>query len=103
MATKLVSSAITVTTAGTRVRCAAASTKVRDVWVQPDDANTGRTFLGGSTVAAALGIVLEVAASGLYPRQWEWHAHGAGDYLDLYELWVDSAVNGEKVQILYRV
>lgn len=86
-----------VTTAGTRVKLTAASNKVRKVKIKALKANTDAIYLGGATVDAATGYQLnagdEIEVLDLFWRE--------GDIIDLTSLYIDSAVNGEGVSIVY--
>jgi high-affinity K+ transport system ATPase subunit B len=86
-----------VAVAGARVKLTAASTKVRKVKIKALKANTGAIYLGDVTVTAANGYQLnsgdEIEVMDLFWRD--------GDIIDLTALYIDSAVNGEGVSIVY--
>jgi len=97
--------AVTVTTAGTRVRLTAGqSDPTADIltpWIylQAAEANTGVIYVGLSTVAstayiAALGAgeAIQISAGQVRGSQ--------GEY-SLNDFYVDSSVNGEKVYVTY--
>jgi len=81
--------AVTVTTAGTRVSLSATSIRAAVVFVQAKAANTKAIFVGGSTIAAGRGVLVEAYGSITFPP--------IGDRLayDLSEIYVDATVNGE--------
>lgn len=79
----------TVTTAGTRVRLHATSLRCRKVQVYAQAANTGQIYVGGSDVASTTHTGLDAAESVTLETE--------RNFLDLYDLWLDSSVNGEKV------
>ncbi len=80
----------TVTTAGTRVQLNAASIPSQLVHVVADKDNTGKIYLGYSTVSNDMfDFVLDA---------------GDGEYIltdDLNKIWIDSEVNGESVYYTY--
>lgn len=86
-----------VTTAGTRVKLTAASTKIRKVKIKALKANTKAIFLGSVTVTAANGYQLnagdEIEILDLFWRD--------GDIIDLTSLYIDSEINGEGVSVVY--
>jgi len=86
-----------VTTAGTRVRLVAASTKVRKVKIKALVGNTGVMYIGDSTVASTNGFQLAAGAE-IFLNDLFWNEY---DIVDLYELYLDSAVNGEGVSVIY--
>jgi hypothetical protein len=86
-----------VTTAGTRVALSATSKKVKKLKIRALAANTGVMYLGDVTVAAANGYQLPAAAEislvDLFSKD--------GDVVDLAAVYIDSAVNGEGVSLVY--
>jgi hypothetical protein len=108
MAVTPVNTTITVTTAGTRVRLTSdTNIKPSAVYFEADDGNTGYIFVGTVAVAstiymAKLGVVSSVG------QGFSLTAPGAGggfkaggQGIQLSDLYVDSTVNGEKVQVTY--
>jgi hypothetical protein len=84
----------TVTTAGTAERLVSSSTKARKVTIMAELDNTDYVCVGGSTVVAALGTRRGIPLSA-----------GSSVTLDvenLYDIYVDAAVNGEGVTFLYQ-
>ncbi len=87
-------------TAGTRVQCNGGTSRLATmVILQALTGNTGNVFIGDSTVAAAVGMQLAPGQSlTLAPDQ------NLGDedkvYLDLADLWFDTATNANKVNVL---
>ena len=82
-----------VTTAGSAVQLSSTSVTCRKVWIQASSANTGVIVVGGSTVVAA-----EATRRGraLWPTQGDWF-----NVNNLNLLYIDSTVNGEKVNFYY--
>lgn len=80
----------TVTTAGTQVRLVAASQVVNGpVAIKALSSNTGQMYVGGSDVSSTIGFELDAEEVIIF------------DFVgDLYEIWIDSAVNGEGVSWL---
>jgi hypothetical protein len=84
----------TVTTAGTRERLVAASTTCKYVIITALSSNTGRVMIGGSTVVAAVGAT----SRGVPLNAGEKFGLPADD---LYDIYIDSTVNGEGVMFVY--
>lgn len=87
----------TVTTAGTAVPLASSSTMVVSATIQALATNTGTVCIGGSTVLAASKNGTCLTAGQAMPL----YAVGISRTHDLAAFYVDSAVNGEGVGILY--
>lgn len=83
-----------VTTAGTREPLVGSSTIVQKVLIQAKKTNTGDIYFGGSTVAAANGVVLTAGESLSLEANED-------EKLDLNEHYLDSEVNGEGVTFSY--
>ena len=83
----------TVTTAGTRVQLSSTSIPCKRVFVQANSANTGVIAVGGITVVAAEATRRGLA---LFPTQGDWF-----NVSDVSYLYIDSTVNGEKVNYYY--
>jgi hypothetical protein len=96
---KVKSIAAAVTTAGTQVALAAAGTMARSCSIQANSSNTGNIFVGGDDVNSTNGVVLEPGqAIELEPPT---DAGGMHMDMDLGEIYIDSAVNGEAVRVIY--
>lgn len=83
----------TVTTAGTRERLVASSTPAIQVIITAEEDNTGRVVVGGGNVVAALGSRRGIPL-------------GPGDGItldmpDLYNIYLDTTVDGDGVTFLY--
>lgn len=85
----------TVTAAGTRERLATERTPAAWILFQPLDANQAAVFIGGSTVSATVGNILDTGGSITFPP--------IGDIMmyDLHEIWIDASTNGEGAQFNY--
>ena len=98
-----VNAALTVTTAGTRVQATATTTIVpSSVYFEALGTNTGYIYVGVVTVSATVYITRLSAGQGFYIN-----ADGANGRIgltgiQLSSLYVDSSVNGEKVQMTYQ-
>ena len=89
---------VVVTTKGTAVQVSSTITDARDVIIQPKSGNTGYMYVGGPTdVTAATGIRMANTDVSISFTGSEVH-----DYIDLTQLYIDSAVNGEGVNVLWR-
>lgn len=108
MAVTPVNATVTVTTAGTRVQVnSSTAIKPASIYFEALGSNTGYIYIGLSDVSstkyiAKLGVTSSVGqgfsltaagAGGLYK--------GGGQGIQLSDLYVDSSVNGEKVQVTY--
>jgi len=83
----------TVTSAGTQVALAS-STKVSSLVMKAMETNTGLIFLGDSTVSSSTGGLTASQAI-------SWESDNNRGLLDLADIYVDSAVSGEGVDIWY--
>jgi hypothetical protein len=87
----------TVTTAGTRVKLSATSKLVKKLKVKALVGNAGVIYIGDVTVAAANGYQLaagaEISLVDLFYKD--------GDVVDLTNIYIDSAVNGDGVSLVY--
>lgn len=92
-----VSIAKAVTTAGTRVPLSATSLMVTRFTVQALFGNTGRIYVGGSTVASTNGISLDAKQMLAVDPQ----KKGPSEKTDLANWYIDSSVNLEGVSIMY--
>jgi hypothetical protein len=88
---------VIVTTAGTRVPLNATKKYVNKLWVKALSTNTGLVFLGdvsvSSTICFQLSAKEEIDLSTIYAKD--------NFVIDLNEIYIDSAVNGEGVSIAY--
>jgi hypothetical protein len=104
MAITPVHSTLTVTTAGTEVQVTT-DTDIRptSVYFEALGSNTGYIYVGLSTVSSTVYIARLSAGEGFTLQSdgagGNFRAGGQG--LQLSSLWVDSSVNGEKVQMTY--
>lgn len=91
-------SVVTVATAGTAVALDSSPIASSSIVVQSDPTNTGRMYVGDSTVDSTNGVVLEPGQTFEFEGD---DRRGGGDEYRLDEIFVDAAVNGEKVRVLY--
>ena len=97
MAFKLLSK--TVTTAGTRVPLSTTSLVVAQAYVEAKVANTGLIYVGDVAVTSTLCKRLEIPVSGeMLPSV---SLAPTADLLDLKDIYIDSSVNAEGVNVLY--
>jgi hypothetical protein len=86
---------VTVATAGTEQRIAASSVEnVVAVYLSVPAANNGVIIAGDSSVAATVGRIIEKSTTFeiVAPQ---------GHYIDIYNIWVDAATSGDKVNVSY--
>lgn len=83
-----------VTTAGTRERMSLTSVQCKKVTIMALITNTDYVVIGGSTVVAAAGTRTGIPLSAGASIQLE--------VQDLYDIYIDSVVNGEGVSYLYQ-
>ncbi len=88
-------SAVTVTTAGTRVVLSATTLWCNSIIVQADTANTGYVYIGDSSVASTNGIALAAGESYSITIS----VNGRNDEIDLGLLYADTSVNSNKVRV----
>lgn len=81
--------------AGIAERLTSSSFPARWVDVQAKFDNTNNVFIGGSTIDSMSGIALTPGATITIGNLQQWFN------IDLHELWVDVAVNGEGVTFNY--
>ena len=94
-----VNSTVTVTTAGTRTQVLSASTQVISVYIEANRSNTEVMYVGVSDVSSTKYIAALGAGQGFGIST---DARGRlGGELQINTLYVDSSVNGEKVQVTY--
>lgn len=85
----------TVTTSGTEVRASSADlSNVVKLFITCPESNTGNIFVGDASVATTRGVevikgtTLEIEAPN-------------GNFIDVYNIWVDAATNGDKYNVSY--
>lgn len=94
-----VNSTVTVTTAGTRVQTSASSALVVSIYFEALGTNTGYIYVGGDDVSATKYITRLSAGAGFGIST---DAQGKiGGELQISKFYVDSSVNGDKVQVTY--
>ncbi len=91
---------ITVAAAGTPEQLSATELKVSQLVLQADPANGGNLYIGDINVAAAQCIVLE-PGQGLALGTEDSFADEDNIYMDLQDLYVDAATNGDKLNVAY--
>lgn len=85
----------TVTTAGTRVALTAVRTAASWLIVTGRPANVGNIFVGGADVTSTNGIPVAAGGSFSFPDV------GGPTYLDLKDIYIDAANNGDQVIYIY--
>jgi hypothetical protein len=96
---------VTVTTAGTEVRCItdpkSAYRYVPSAYFEALSTNTGNIFVGDSSVTSTNYSTLLEAKQGSLWNGDEVRELGGPmkNLIDLYHVWVDASVNGEKVLV----
>lgn len=91
---------LNVPTATTRVQANSGTSRLcTTVIIQALTGNTGNCYVGDSTVAAALGLQLAPGASITLNADQDLENEDK-TYIDLADIWVDAATNGNKVNIL---
>lgn len=101
MALKPSHSAITVTTAGTRVQVSTTATPCASIYFEGLHTNTGKIYVGDVTVSST-NYMFELDAKTGATIEGE-RLRGTTDELILSDFYVDSSVNGEKVVVTYLV
>jgi hypothetical protein len=91
----------TVATAGTRERLVAASTEVKNVTIQWHPSNAGNIYIGDVNVTATRGIILNASNPTAIISVDESESDEDNILIDLYDIYVDAATNGDKVKISY--
>lgn len=91
----LISGAKNVTAAGTAERLSSSSISARLVDIQAKFSNTDNVFVGDSSVGSGVGTTLSPGASTSLGTLQRWFV------LDLNEIWINSAVDGEGVIFNY--
>lgn len=92
---ELTSGSKTVASAGVRERVTSLSTFAQWVDIQAKCSNTGNVYIGGTAVSSLVGITLTPCSMVSVGNM------AMGYVLDLTDVWVDSAVNGEGVVLNY--
>ena len=91
----IVDGLMAVTTAGTRLPLIAARTVANWIIIQSKTANTGKVYIGGSTVSSTSGIELQSADDSVeFPAV-------RGSLYDLSKIYIDVSVNLEGVKFIY--
>ncbi len=90
-----------VTTAGTRVRLSATSLEVKNITIQWDPSNTGVIYVGDANVAAGQGLVLSSTNTAITLSVDEAEGDEDNVFIDLTDIWIDSATNGDQVKLAY--
>lgn len=99
MARKLFTQAsVNIPTAGTRVQISASETPIDSVVIQAQASNTGLVWVGDSDVAANRGIELSPGQAITLTAE---TIGKAGDEYILSDVWVDTATNGNDVNVAY--
>jgi len=100
MAGRFVTFDKTVTAAGTAEPLVASETRCIMVLIQAKIANTGSVFIGDVNVDSTNGIELYIPGSAT-PDSIQIGSPNNHDTFNLQDLWLDSGVNGEGVNVLY--
>jgi len=88
-----------VTTAGTRVQLSTdSSIRSGYIVIQALSTNSGKIFLGGTTVSSSNGLTLSASASVTLNAE---AIKGGARIYRLSDFYIDSSVNGEGVNITY--
>ena len=99
MSIKLKSFVKNVTTAGTRVPLSATPVYAYSVTLVARESNTGKIFVGDSSVDNTMGAISAGQAVGAGDVE----KGGRDDNVNLADVYIDSAVNGEGVYVFYSV
>lgn len=91
----------TVTTAGTEVRVSTGNERPSSIYFEALGTNTGYIYVGLSTVSSTVYIARLSAGQGFSISADSTGSARLGADLKLSDYWVDSSVNGEKVQVTY--
>ncbi len=90
-----------VASAGSAVQLYGSSLVVRAAIIQAESSNTGNIYIGGSAVSSTdYGIMLMAATNEAMVLSAEQLGAREGR-IDLYDVWIDSAQNGDGVSVLY--
>lgn len=99
MAQKIVHASKTVTTAGTRVQLSTTAPPTPSLFIQANKTNTGRIYVGLSTVASTDCICsLEPGDSITIEGE---ETRNTQEYVFVTDYWIDSSVSGEKAFFSY--
>lgn len=90
----------TVTTAGTRVQISTTDTIITTLVVQADPANTGKIYVGDSSVSATQASA-ELEAGRAFEISPDASGRGGQEEYLLSDFWLDSSVSGDKAYISY--
>ena len=98
---------LTVTTAGTRVQVTS-DTEIRPhaVYFETLSTNTGQIYIGDVTVSSTVYMARLTIPSAASAPSWQISSpagagHAGGTGIQLSNMYVDSSVSGEKVQVTY--
>lgn len=99
----VVSGAVTVATAGTRVQVTASNIYVTSVYFEALSGNVGAIFVGDSTVSSVKYMTRLGAGGGfnLSAQPGSVGSSSGGGEINLSTLYVDSATNGDKIMVTY--
>lgn len=88
---------VTIATSGTELQLVAADVqKVLAVYLSAPAANTGTVYIGDADVSTSRGIAIIKGTTQVINAP-------EGDFLDLRNIWVDAATNGDKLNVAYLV
>ncbi len=91
---------LNVAAAGTRVQANGGTSRhATTVIIQALTGNTGNVYIGDSTVASTLGLMLAPGASITLNADTDLENEDK-TYIDVADIWVDAATNANKVNIL---
>lgn len=88
--------AVTIATAGTRQQLTATSTAVLSVIVQADSLNTGKIYVGDSSVSSSSGIELAAGEAFVIEPQ-----YFGDNEINLSDIYLDTATNNNVARIQY--
>lgn len=91
--------AVTVTTAGTRVRITASDIPVASVYIEALDGNSGKMYVGDLTVSSTKYTSSLTAGNGVTVQGP--NVRGIEEEFYLSDFYIDASVNGEKVLVSY--
>lgn len=89
---------VTIDTAGTREAISGSSVRCKSVIISADSLNTGKVYVGDSSVSSTNGVELSAGEDIILDAD---YLGNAEDELDLSDIYVDTASNGNKVRIQY--
>ena len=96
----------TVTTAGTRVALSATALYVGAVYIEAEEGNSGKIYVGDATVSSskyasvlAAGESFQIASEGVIGTGCEQSYYH--DAINLAEIYIDASANNQSVQVSY--